>query len=127
MAIFRPNKFGQHRVVGQGYLHGFVDTEAFLGSLPSCWETKIVFDFVNYSTFPLFVNKETGVESTEDPRLGPVADDWQRLEPVRTAYDPSYYAKFRNRLTGDVMNSDPRMQPEELERRGVKLQTFSLV
>lgn len=52
MAIFRPNKFGQHRVVGQGYLHGFVDTEAFLGSLPSCWETKIVFDFVNYSTFP---------------------------------------------------------------------------
>jgi hypothetical protein len=35
--------------------------------------------------------------------------------------------KFRNKVTGEEINSDPRLLPEELVARGIRLQTIKLV
>jgi len=40
---------------------------------------------------------------------------------------PSDYNFFRNKDTGELINYDPRLEPENLEKRGVKLERFSLV
>jgi len=41
--------------------------------------------------------------------------------------DPINYDLFRHKDTGEEINYDPRLEPEKLEKRGVKLDWFSLV
>lgn len=38
--------------------------------------------------------------------------------------DPTNYDFFRNKETGELINYDPRLEPEKLEKRGVKLEWF---
>jgi hypothetical protein len=46
---------------------------------------------------------------------------------MRTPYDPIVMAVFKNTETGEIMKSDPRMLPEALIARGVKLENIRLV
>jgi hypothetical protein len=66
-------------------------------------------------------------ETIHDPWLGPLPPEWECFPRERTNNDPKIYEGFRNKVTGEVMNSDPRKLPEALEARGVKLETFHLV
>ena len=99
--------------------------EAFLGPLPAPWiirnEPAGAYDM------PHYLNTDTKTICTDDPRLGPLPSEWEPLDRDRTPDDPLHYAWFKNKVTGEEMNSDPRLLPEALEKRGVELQTFRLV
>jgi hypothetical protein len=97
--------------------------EALLGPLPKPWIVKR--ELGSFGTWkPRFYNSDTrkvvGLEG--DPRLGPVSDDWENLENE----DPHRIQKWKNRATGETINSDPRLLPQALIKRGAKLQTFAL-
>ena len=100
-----------------------MNCEALLGPLPKPWIAKR--DLGSFGEFQSrFYNSDTlevvGLEA--DPRLGPVSDDWENLEND----DPHRIQKWKNKATGETINSDPRLLPQALIERGVKLQTFTL-
>jgi hypothetical protein len=97
--------------------------EALLGPLLKPWIAKR--DPGTFGTWqPRFYNSATleavGLEG--DPRLGPVSDDWENLEND----DPHRFQRWKSKVTGEIINSDPRLLPQALIERGVKLQTFAL-
>ena len=75
-----------------------------------------------------FLNTETQEVSAEDPRLcGDDLDGWERTTKLLDGDYPINYDFFRHKDTGEVINYDLRLEPEKLEKRGVKLEWFSLV
>ena len=76
---------------------------------------------------PGFIYSITEEVSQEDPRLGPLPKKWERVELERTPDDPLLFAPHRNTVTGEIINSDPRMFPEALKARGIKFQQLRLV
>ncbi|KAI0120886.1 HET-domain-containing protein [Hypoxylon sp. NC0597] len=125
--LLRPSSTGEYEVIGDCYMHGIMDGEAILGPILHPWKVVLVLedgdDRIHY------VNVEAGYESTGDPRLEqiPMLPGWEPIEWERTRADPYYCTKFRNRETGEVINSDPRLFPEALEARGVPLRTITLI
>jgi hypothetical protein len=77
--------------------------------------------------FHLYYNPVTNQTTPEDPRLEPLAADWERLEYERTEDDPEIFQRFQNMVTGEVINSDPRLTPEALKARAVEMRNFQLV
>ena len=102
--------------------------EALLGPLPPPWTVLRNIDSRGVCRVG-FLNTETEekISIEDDPRLGEMPPEWERLEVVPSPDDPYYVQRCRNKITGEEINSDPRLLPEELEKRGVKLQTFRLV
>ncbi len=124
----RPTPEGAYRVLGPSHVHGVVDGEGFLGPLPENYSVKVVYD-PDGLLRPRFKNEETGVQSIDDPRLAnwPVPEDWEPIEWTRTREDPMICVKYKNKSTGEIINSDPRLTPEILKSRGVLVKTISLV
>ena len=123
--ILRPGGSGQFQVVGEAYVHGLEDSYGILGPLPSNWRAIIRGDAVGR---PLhrYLNQRTFEETSEDPRLGPLPPGWERLAYERSLDDPAIFELFSSSVTGETINSDPRLSPEALQLRGVKLETFQL-
>ncbi|KAK0629371.1 hypothetical protein B0T17DRAFT_615156 [Bombardia bombarda] len=78
---------------------------------------------------PEYLNTESNVTVSGDPRLDscPLPTDWEPMEWTRTRDDPLFCQMFRNKATGETMNSDPRLLPEALRDRGFQLTEFKLV
>ncbi|KAF2099797.1 HET-domain-containing protein [Rhizodiscina lignyota] len=126
--VLRPRPGERYQVIGSAYVHGVHDGEALLGSLPDSW--KFESTPVNHvSIYNRFINISTGevVDITDDPRLGPLPEEWGFTDERPTTLDASQTPLcFRNKITGEIINSDPRMLPDALRARGVKLRTFAL-
>ncbi|KAK2023484.1 HET-domain-containing protein [Colletotrichum zoysiae] len=118
-----PRRF---RVVGATYTHGLMDTEALLGALPDGWRARMSREAGFFDSMHFF-SAETDAVTKEDPRLGDDPAEWERIEAVRTGDDPWNFARYRNRKTREVINSDPRLAAVALEARGVKVDKFCLV
>lgn len=76
-----------------------------------------------------FKNTETGLETLEDSMLEAM-EAWERFCPEEGEIEQHFafdYCVFRNKETGEVIIYDPRLEPAELEARGVKLSWFSLI
>ncbi|KIM95703.1 hypothetical protein OIDMADRAFT_171163 [Oidiodendron maius Zn] len=116
----------EYEVIGVCYVDGVSHGESLLGPIPTPWQLRIIFDDLGIFT-PQFVNADSGETTFEDPRLATVPRDWEELEAIRSPGDPTLFKRFHNKISGEIINSDPRMSPEALEQRGVKLQTFTLV
>ncbi|KAK1982252.1 hypothetical protein LZ30DRAFT_717819 [Colletotrichum cereale] len=114
------------RVVGSTYTHGLMDTEALLGPLPAGWRARMSREAGFFDSMHFF-SAETGAVTKEDPRSGDDPPGWERMEAVRTGDDPWNLARYRNRKTRDVINSDPRLTAGALEARGVQVERFGLV
>ncbi|KAI0839984.1 HET-domain-containing protein [Hypoxylon sp. FL0890] len=126
--LLRPTPTGEYEVIGDCYVHGIMDGEAILGPIPHPWKAvTLIGSDGNFRAHYSRVDSDFG--STEDPRLEqiPIPPEWESIEWERTAADPHNCSKFRNRGTGEVINSDPRFFPEALEARGVPLRTITLV
>ena len=125
--LLREQSDGTHKLVGTCYVHGIADGAALLGPLPTGWKVHRFLDSTGQFLICKYFSADTGELSDEDPRLEPLPDEWERL-PVRdrTAEDPEIFQEFRHQGTGQVINWDPRLGPEALKKRGVKLETFSL-
>jgi hypothetical protein len=115
----------RYRIIGQCFIYGLHDATAILGPLPAPWRGRVCWGFRQRTKLE-FWNTETQESTDEDPRLGDLGD-WERVDHVPEPDDPEIYAYFRNRRTEEVMNSDPRMLPEQLDAMGVELTTFALV
>ena len=121
--VLRPCKDGYHKVVGECYIDGFMNGAAFLGPLPSNWQSvwRYFEEFSNY--YDAFLNHQTGESQIEDPRLGPLPAGWYISDhEKKNAYN--IYAKDETR---EETWLDPRMTPEALTARGVELTEFQLV
>jgi hypothetical protein len=123
--VLRPTSSGTFQVVGECYVYGLSDAVCFLGPLPTHWKAIMKGDALG-RPFQLFMNMTTGQETMDDPRL-PLPPNWEQTTYERLPEDPALFQKFRNVITGEVINYDPRLTPEALEVRGVELQTFKLV
>lgn len=93
----------------------------------------------HWRTWHEFHNTETGKRTREDPRLHAITDlsetEWERIDILhmdnsvaqdlmRESELPADY--FRNKVTGKVIDSDPRLTREALEAKGIKLEAFSI-
>ncbi|KAI1126965.1 hypothetical protein F5Y10DRAFT_293209 [Nemania abortiva] len=125
--MLREQEDGTHKLVGICYLHGMSDGVALLGPLPAPWRVQRMLDSTQQFMICKFHNPDTGVLCDEDPRLDPPGEDWERLPSRdRTAGDPQIFQEFRNRVTGQVTKSDPRLTPEALRTKGIGLEEFSI-
>jgi hypothetical protein len=72
--IFRPSRNNTYRVIGEAYIHGFMECQAFLGPLPDPFE-YILHYYGPYKTgWAVCFNRKTGLVQVEDPRFGPLPD-----------------------------------------------------
>jgi hypothetical protein len=72
--------------------------------------------------------KEGSLEATcEDPRLGDLPPGWTRVSRDRVAEDPLTVAAFRNSYTGESRKSDPRVDLDVLQQRGVHVEMIALI
>jgi hypothetical protein len=106
---------GQYQVVGQSYLDGFMEGEAFLGSLPfeRVWRLDLETPEVDteFSAGFKFPSLSTEKLTWKDPRIGYLGINTARVEDTRAA-------------TREMMGS---VTVEYLKKRGVRLQEFDLI
>ncbi|KAH4013036.1 hypothetical protein HBI73_211990 [Parastagonospora nodorum] len=114
-----------HRYVGPSYIHGLMEGQALLGPLPHSWD--MIIDHSNHISSFSFLNHQTKVCTTQDPRLGPLPLEWEAVEKEYETRPPFYVQHHRNNVTGEFINSDPRLSPEVLKARGVDVTTIVLV
>ena len=124
--ILRPVESGKFQVVGEAYIHGLGDAVGVLGPLPSDWRAIIRGDTLGRRLYR-YLNLTTYEETTEDPRLDPLPPEWERMAHKPSPDDAALFEVFKNRITGETVNSDPRLFPEALRVRGAKLETFQLI
>ncbi|KAI1840860.1 hypothetical protein JX266_012942 [Neoarthrinium moseri] len=124
--VLRESTAGKYRVSGECLLQSLTDGFSLLGPLPKPWRVKVEpsRDFADCQAY-LFENTENGEVRRDDPRLEPL-EDWECREFRRTASDPIVMNSWRNKITGETINSDPRISPERLTQRGVELEWFRL-
>lgn len=120
--VLRLDATGRHSVIGECYIHGLMDGAAFVGSLPDTWQSVIRYDSVSRNDWHAFKNLETERTQIEDPRLGPLPAGWR----IGRHEEESAYNMYVNDETGRRTKRDPRVSPEALRARGVKLQDFWL-
>ncbi|PNP38003.1 hypothetical protein TGAMA5MH_10102 [Trichoderma gamsii] len=130
--VIRETDNGNFRLVGSSFVYGLNDGQALLGRLKSPWRVQI-FDHPeqDFRIEHRYYNRETRELTVSDPRLED-HPEWERvsLEDLGRPLigdDPIILKLFKNKITGGIMNSDPRLLPEALEARGVDLQWFTIV
>jgi hypothetical protein len=117
--LLRPVNAKHYQVVGDAYIHGLADGQALVGKLEYPWQIRIKQKpFSNYTC--LYCNFDEHIVTEEDPRAGSLPPDW-----VAEYSRPKL--KYKNTVTGEELDSDPRFSPENLKARGTRLQTFTLV
>lgn len=124
--VLRQTQSGQFFVVGECYVHGLSDAVGILGPLPDHWIAIIRGDALGRPR-PRYISLKHQHEIKDDPRLGSLPSDWERVTSTRSAEDPSIFDRFRNLETGELVDSDPRLFPDALVARGVDLQHFALI
>jgi hypothetical protein len=125
----RPNPRGpeHYTIVGECFVYGVQDGNMLLGPLPQPWIGMAAWSEGGRRVLR-FLNTDTQKASVEDPRLSSDdLDGWERTSKLVDGDDPTNYDFFRHKETGELINYDPRLEPEKLEKKGVKLEWFSLV
>jgi hypothetical protein len=114
-----------HRFLGPAYVHGLMEGQALLGPLPDSWDL-IIDHRIKKSRFS-FHHRQTDAVALEDPRLEALPSEWEEVDKEDEARLRFHVQHHRNKVTGEIINSDPRLLPEALEVRGVKLDTFVMI
>jgi hypothetical protein len=113
--------------MGPLYVHGLMEGQGLLGSIPSPWRYTIDVHDDQRRQAVSFLNCETNGISLHDPRLDMLPQEWDEVEEEDDARLVFHTQHYKNKITGEIINSDPRMLPEALEARGVYLETIALV
>jgi hypothetical protein len=115
----------KYRYIGPSYVHGMMEGQAFLGPLPPSWHLTI--DHVGHISKFSFSNRQTREKTSEDPRLGSTRLEWEPIEKEDSSRLRFYVQHHQHKTTGEIINSDPRLQPDALKARGVDLKTFTII
>ncbi|KAK3381767.1 hypothetical protein B0H63DRAFT_561394 [Podospora didyma] len=113
-------------LIGICYVYGYGDGIALLGPLPKPWRVVALLDSTDVYVF-CFYNPETNIMTLEDPKSPPLSDEWERTDHERQDKDPETFDFFRNKNTGVVRNSDPRVLLDALKARGLPVTEISLI
>ena len=121
--VLRPTAQG-FLVVGECYLHGYMQAEPLLGPLPHPWQRVNRYSEELEGSFECFFDKETDQYQLDNPRLSPLPNGWR----VKSHAEEAWWNRYVNENTGeDAGEFDPRLTPESLKQRGVNLQEFRLI
>ncbi|EXL76500.1 hypothetical protein FOPG_08773 [Fusarium oxysporum f. sp. conglutinans race 2 54008] len=123
--LLRPTGEGKFLVVGQCFVPGLMDAEAILGPLPQGWTIQMRHSY-NGREATWFINTLSGLETIEDPRLPILPPDWEVIHRRSGPDDPDFLRNFRNNVTGEVINHDPRVLPM-LKSRDIPLRKIQLI
>ncbi|KAM0264110.1 hypothetical protein ACHAQJ_000855 [Trichoderma viride] len=130
--VLRPTIDGNFQLVGESFVYGLNDGQALLGDLQYPWRVQI-FDHPDqdFRIEHRYYNADTGKTTVSDPRLED-HPEWERvsledLGRTLTGDDPIILEFFKNKITGEIMDSDPRLLPEALQGREIELQWFTIV
>jgi hypothetical protein len=107
-------------------MHGLSDAEPLLGPLRDPWRFQVKVGGTGGRAY-YFHNPVTNEDRMLDPRLEPLPSEWEPCEAEESSDEAERVAWFRNKDTGETLNSDPRMLPEALESRGVDVRKIQLV
>jgi hypothetical protein len=122
--VLRPFRDNQYRLLGEAVYDEALDGAAFLGSLPKRFQLvlMVVEGYEEHSSWAWrFLQKETGIVSAEDPRLGDTE------LPLGWRRNSSIEGEFLNDKTGERKMHDPSLTAEFLKSRGVTLEVFEIV
>jgi hypothetical protein len=129
--VSHSNKTVKNQVVGESYIHGLMEGQAILGSIPTPWSVmlRLSDSLLNPQrrNETYFYNSDTMVRSRHDPRLEALPNEWEEIDVEDDVRLGTLIQHYRNKLTGEIINSDPRLLPEALEARGVLLEMFELI
>lgn len=127
--MLRPTASERFQVVGESYVHGLCNSAAILGPVPEAWKIELfALDGKDQRSWPSFVNTSTGISTWQDPRLPPLPPGWERIEHPELSTDGDLlYYRFKSNASNETTEFDPRLSPEALEARGVKLEKFQLI
>jgi len=123
--ILRPEYGNEYTLIGEAYCEGIMSGEALLGPYSDEWERIFKFDeSVGHHRYG-FLNRRTGLYAPEDPRLGDLPEGWKR----ESHSQEKIWSTFSNQTSGETLSGgwDPRLAPEILRARGVKLTSFPLI
>ena len=121
--VLRPIRDYQYEVVGPAYVHGLDKAETILGPLPTSWKTKIRMDSEGLP-WPAFINEETGEITKNDPRLDrDLPNGWS----FASHDDEDIYSLFQKNDGTSATWFDPRLTFDLLVKRGIKIETISLL
>jgi hypothetical protein len=128
----------KYRLKGECYVHGFQNSEVFLGSLPvlpsgGVWGYEL--KYVQDSSAVVY--RTGGVRTQNDPRLGPLPRGWKKVyhkkrdkQPYETEFDSDGTMRrllFHQISTGETTIYDPRMTSFALKERGVILEDLIII
>lgn len=119
--VLRPDDKGRHLFIGTAYVHGLMLGQGLLGPIPAQYQPQYVYEYPL-----LFIHRETGQKSFDDPRLGPLPQPWilkWNEDPLCTSRRVPVYI---NTDTGERLRSDPRLLPDAMRARGIQLESFIL-
>jgi len=122
--VLRSTQSGGLAVIGRIWIKELLHAQALLGKLPNAWEVQ--FRMVGVHVVEQYFNTLTKQLTNQDPRIGALTHEWE-LVPSRVILDSQQDVRFRNKVTGEMLDSDPRLLPDALARRGVMLQEFKLI
>ena len=121
--VLRPVRDHHYEVVGPAYVYGLDQAEIILGPLPNPWKIKIRMDSQGIP-WPAFIDEETGEITKDDPRLGKeLPKGWSFASHV----DQDIHSLFRGSDGTSDTWFDPRLTSELLAKRGVNIETISLL
>ncbi|KAF2026265.1 hypothetical protein EK21DRAFT_115948 [Setomelanomma holmii] len=73
------DRHSRHQVVGAAYVHGLMDAEALLGPVKPPWQ-KVIRHLSGHDC--RIFNANTGEETWNDPRSGPLPEEWEEIERI---------------------------------------------
>jgi hypothetical protein len=109
--ILRKRPDGKYLFIGCVHIHGLMDGEALLGPLPDGYE--VVIDQVSTNSADeqqLFVDRVTRRRSPIDPRLGPLAPDWQPVVAADRLWPHKKVNAFKNTKTAAILHTELETQ-----------------
>jgi len=120
LMVIRAVSDGSYKVIGESYVSGLSNNEAFLGPLPSASKEVLHYNAESGSSFWAFLHTETGKIQVEDPRLNhELPSGWRR----RTDTKGQFWQEFSHESAPDAWTDlDPRLTKSELLKRGVLLE-----
>ncbi|KAI0456300.1 hypothetical protein F5B21DRAFT_502493 [Xylaria acuta] len=121
-----PSNIAQSLTINYQLRPWEVYKQVVLAYLATKW--KLIARNSGGAVLPHYLNTESDVVKT-DPCLDetPVPAIWEPLEFERTREDPKSYRKFRNRETGEAINSDLSLCRDALKARGINIKQITVV
>lgn len=120
--ILRPfGDSGCYKIAGPCFMSSLMWSEAAWGPLPEGWKAKKLSDDLGYE----FTDPD-GRTTDRDPRRGPLPPGWH--EAIHSDGKPAWYKLGDEEAKEDSWaRTDPRLTPERLRARGVKVETLTLI